>query len=114
VQAQFYNNLYGARNYVHQIKDCYSREIDKVCESAVVCPTIYPGEKLPMSSNTEAALLEEKNTEIFSAMPSMISGSDIRLVPANFYVDCSICGPSSNSHLLKLFPNLQMLLSGFH
>jgi hypothetical protein len=106
VQAQFYNNLYGARNYVHQIKDCYSREIDKVCESAVVCPTIYPGEKLPMSSNTEAALLEEKNTEIFSAMPSMISGSDI--------VDCSICGPSSNSHLLKLFPNLQMLLSGFH
>lgn len=35
VQAQFYNNLYGAGNCVDQIKDCASRGIDEICAAAV-------------------------------------------------------------------------------
>lgn len=34
VQAQFYNNLYGAGNCVDQIRDCAARGIDEVCQSA--------------------------------------------------------------------------------
>jgi hypothetical protein len=30
VQAQFYNNLYGAGNCVDQVKDCAARGIDEV------------------------------------------------------------------------------------
>jgi hypothetical protein len=35
VQAQLYNNLYGAGNCVDQIKDCAARGINEICTSAV-------------------------------------------------------------------------------
>lgn len=35
VQAQFYNNSYGAGNCVDQIKNCAARVINEICMSAV-------------------------------------------------------------------------------
>lgn len=52
VQAQLYNNLYGAGNCVDQIKDCAARGIDEICEAAVSfdstsfidkADSLYPG-----------------------------------------------------------------------
>ncbi|ESZ93510.1 serine carboxypeptidase [Sclerotinia borealis F-4128] len=34
VQAEFYNNIYGAGNCVDQVKDCAARGINEVCEAA--------------------------------------------------------------------------------
>ncbi|TAQ83628.1 hypothetical protein B7494_g8049 [Chlorociboria aeruginascens] len=34
LQAQFYNNLYGTGNCVDQIKDCASRGLNEICDSA--------------------------------------------------------------------------------
>lgn len=34
VQAQFYNNLYGAGNCVDQVKDCAARGLNAICEAA--------------------------------------------------------------------------------
>lgn len=35
VQAQLYNNLYGAGNCVDQVKDCAARGLNAICEAAV-------------------------------------------------------------------------------
>ncbi|KAM3070273.1 hypothetical protein ACMFMG_010109 [Clarireedia jacksonii] len=34
VQAQFYNNVYGAGNCIDQVKDCAARGINEICEAA--------------------------------------------------------------------------------
>ena len=35
VQAQFYNNMYGAGNCLDEIDDCAARGINEICEAAV-------------------------------------------------------------------------------